>query len=267
MGASNIPQATPNTTIPADDHNALRSALIGDYVPRNSSANAEDVAGSLGQSAFRWLQGYIRTLFIGQVADNISIEADSGDCIIKVGGVERARIPQSVGMQPAGMVSAYSGTTDPDGWIICDGREVDRTTFARLFAAIGTSYGDGNSSTTFDVPDFRGRFLRGADDAGTAEGASGLDPDAGARTAMTGGGNAGNNIGSVQDQSIGAHFHLASPVVGVTDSTYKRGTSHGVTNPDGFDVEQAGQQSSTSDNVNASETRPKNAYVNYIIKT
>lgn len=65
---------------------------------------------------------------------------------------------------PAGAVSAFAGTNltmPPTGWFFCDGSAVSRTTFAALFAAIGTAYGPGDGSTTFHLPDYRGMFLRG----------------------------------------------------------------------------------------------------------
>ena len=63
---------------------------------------------------------------------------------------------------PAGCVTAFAGSgTAPAGWFICDGHEVSRAAYPALFAAIGVTYGDGDGSTTFNLPDFRGRFLRG----------------------------------------------------------------------------------------------------------
>jgi len=64
----------------------------------------------------------------------------------------------------------YYGTTEldgvDDGWILCDGRAVSRVTFANLFSAIGTEYGVGDGSTTFNVPDIRGRASMGRDNIG-----------------------------------------------------------------------------------------------------
>ena len=62
---------------------------------------------------------------------------------------------------PAGSVQAFAGTTPPTDWLICDGRAVSRTVYADLFAAIGTAHGSGDGSTTFNLPDYRGQFLRG----------------------------------------------------------------------------------------------------------
>lgn len=63
-----------------------------------------------------------------------------------------------------GEVRMWAGPTDnpPPGWIVCDGREVSRTTYAALFGAIGENFGPGNETTTFNVPDFRGRSPIGA---------------------------------------------------------------------------------------------------------
>lgn len=61
-----------------------------------------------------------------------------------------------------GTVAAFAGASAPTGWLLCDGSAVSRTTFAALFAAIGTTYGTGDGSTTFNIPDGRGRSLIGA---------------------------------------------------------------------------------------------------------
>jgi microcystin-dependent protein len=68
---------------------------------------------------------------------------------------------------PAGMLAPYAGATAPSGWLLCDGTAKSRTTYADLFTAIGTTYGTGDGSTTFNLPDLRGRVPVGADgDAG-----------------------------------------------------------------------------------------------------
>lgn len=64
---------------------------------------------------------------------------------------------------PLSLVAAFAGTAAPAGWTICDGRALSRTDYAELFALIGTTYGAGNGSTTFNIPDLRGEFIRGWD--------------------------------------------------------------------------------------------------------
>lgn len=70
---------------------------------------------------------------------------------------------------PSGAIMAYGSTTNPAGWLNCDGSAVSRTTYATLFAVLGTSFGVGNGTTTFNLPDLRGRAIAGYD-AGDATG-------------------------------------------------------------------------------------------------
>ena len=65
---------------------------------------------------------------------------------------------------PAGAIMAFAMNSAPDGWLKANGQAVSRSTYSRLFAAIGTLYGAGNGTSTFNLPDLRGEFLRGFDD-------------------------------------------------------------------------------------------------------
>lgn len=67
---------------------------------------------------------------------------------------------------PAGVLAPYAGSAAPTGWLLCHGQAVNRTTFAALFAVLGTTYGAGDGSTTFNLPDMRGRVVAGKDDMG-----------------------------------------------------------------------------------------------------
>ena len=76
---------------------------------------------------------------------------------------------------PAGMVAPFAQTSAPSGWLVCNGNAVSRTSYADLFSAIGTTYGAGDGSSTFNVPELRGEFIRGLDnsrgiDSGRANG-------------------------------------------------------------------------------------------------
>ena len=68
---------------------------------------------------------------------------------------------------PTGMIFPWPGDTPPEGAIVADGRELSRTTYAGLFSIYGTKYGDGDGSTTFNVPDLDGRFIELTTDAGS----------------------------------------------------------------------------------------------------
>jgi len=66
---------------------------------------------------------------------------------------------------PVGCVFPYAGSTAPTGWLFCNGQAVSRTVESQLFAVLGTTYGAGNGTTTFNLPDLRGRVIIGKDTA------------------------------------------------------------------------------------------------------
>lgn len=66
---------------------------------------------------------------------------------------------------PPGTMMAYGGKSVPDGWLLCNGATISRTTYAKLFAAIGTAWGAGDGRTTFKLPDAGGRVMQGVTDA------------------------------------------------------------------------------------------------------
>lgn len=110
---------------------------------------------------------------------------------------------------PTGTVFPFAGTTAPNGWLLCNGSAISRTVYSQLFAVLGSANGSGDGSTTFNIPDYRGRFLRGV------TGASANDPDNSLRIAMASGGNTGNAVGSVQ----GIATSISSGTQGNTKAT------------------------------------------------
>lgn len=97
-------------------------------------------------------------------------------------------------VHPAGSVQSFAMVTPPTGWLKANGALISRTTYSTLFSAIGTTFGAGDGSTTFALPDLRGEFIRGWDDA------RGVD--------------AGRLFGSSQAQAFQAHNHNTSPFLG-----------------------------------------------------
>lgn len=71
------------------------------------------------------------------------------------------------GFVPSGSITAYAGTVAPAGYFLCDGQAISRTTYADLFAVLGTAYGVGDGSTTFNVPNLKGRVIVAADSTQT----------------------------------------------------------------------------------------------------
>jgi microcystin-dependent protein len=110
------------------------------------------------------------------------------------------------GLVPPGFIGPYAGTTAPTGWLLTYGQAVSRTTYAGLYTAIGTAYGAGDGSTTFNLPDLRGRAPFGKDDMGGT---------AASRITNAVSGFVATTLGAVGgDQNIGAHGH------GVTDPSH-----------------------------------------------
>ncbi len=75
---------------------------------------------------------------------------------------------------PKGIVAPFAMTAPPTGWLECNGAQLSRTSYAALFAAIGTTFGAGNGSTTFHLPDLRGEFVRGWDHGRGTDGGRGM---------------------------------------------------------------------------------------------
>ncbi len=182
-------------------------------------------------------------------------------------------------LQPAGTIIASGATVTPQGYLYCNGAAVSRTVFSDLFNAMGTAFGNGDNVTTFNVPDLRGQFLRGQDDA------TGQDPDASSRFAPLGG-NVGDAVGSYQtnvyeshNHSQNAHTHSLSPHV------HNVGLSNGspggilaiqptltaalvsVPGLTGNGTDGISGTTATNNASGGNETRPDNAYVRHYIKT
>jgi len=170
---------------------------------------------------------------------------------------------------PIGSVVAYTMATSPDGWLICNGANINRETYAGLFAVIGTTFGSGDGLTTFTLPNYQGAFLRGTGTNGVYSGPA---------------------LNTSQAHATQTHSHTASSVVtdpghGHTITTYnddynsaggtlapsfsRNDINTTTTNPidsnfTGITV--ATTVNNSTLNVNANETRPYNYGVYWIIK-
>lgn len=125
-------------------------------------------------------------------------------------------------IQP-GTILPFAGTTAPPGWLLCDGSAVSRIVYANLFQKISTNFGNGDGSSTFNLPDMRGRFERGRD------GGIGRDPDRTTRVASNPGGNTGDAVGSAQDHIFNSHSHTNTASVATLGESVDH--NHGNTNP------------------------------------
>lgn len=130
---------------------------------------------------------------------------------------------------PTGIVAPFARNTAPTGWLECDGAAVSRSTYSALFTAISTTWGSGDGSTTFNVPDLRGEFIRGWDHGkGTDSGRSFASSQAGAveshtHTLKLGADNQIGHDASVEgDRTVDTSGSATSGYVGSTGGTETR---------------------------------------------
>lgn len=201
---------------------------------------------------------------------------------------EKATVAESVKSGsngvPVGSIMPYAGSSVsvPEGWLLCDGTAISRTDYDALFAVIDEYWGDGDNSTTFNLPDLRGVFLRGVQ--GTSTSTTWGDPNASSRSSRNSG-NSGNNVGSYQGDEVEEHDHNVSlnsdgsHSHSFSDYHYKdtgddnnyatgSGDDVGIRGTTTHNTASAGSHthSVNESNVGGDENRPVNAYVNYIIK-
>jgi microcystin-dependent protein len=181
------------------------------------------------------------------------------------GAVTQEKLNSSVTLVPTGAVMPFAMNTAPSGWLAANGSTVSRATYSALFAAIGTTYGTGDGSTTFHLPDLRGYFVRG----------SGTNTD----------GSASGTFGAKQADGVISHTHSGTTGNDSPDHThqYNRLTvsDTGNDSPDGSgkswtstDPQTVGASTrhqhlfttSSQSPAGTTETRPRNIAMLYCIK-
>jgi len=141
---------------------------------------------------------------------------------------------------PSGALIYFAMDSAPDGWLKANGATVSRTTFSALFAAIGTTFGAGDGSTTFELPDLRGEFIRGWDDG------RGVD--------------SGRGFGSFQADELKSHSHTLRG----NDGGDNQQPTAAIINPD--DAEEPATDPNTILPTGGPETRPRNVALLACIK-
>ncbi|WNI36450.1 phage tail protein [Chryseobacterium sp. SG20098] len=145
--------------------------------------------------------------------------------------------------QNIGSITAFSYSAIPSSYLVCDGSAVSRTTYSALFAKIGTTYGSGDGSTTFNLPDLRGEFIRG------------LDLGRGVDT--------GRALGTSQTDDFKSHNHsLSSNQLSVSTGTANDNLNNVSTGANRYGL----IQTVTIGNTGGTETRPRNIAMVYAIK-
>jgi microcystin-dependent protein len=151
---------------------------------------------------------------------------------------------------PVGTISPYAGASAPANWLLCDGSAVSRATYAALFAVTGTAYGVGDGSTTFNVPDLRGRIVVGSG-TGAQQGAAGSGVITGgtALTARSVGQFFGDERTELHTHTQNAHSHQFIPKYGGSRGTTVNMDVPGFGNDYGLDNSFIGSTTATNQNT------------------
>lgn len=166
--------------------------------------------------------------------DDSTLEINSDIIRVKDSGITVAKLAAAVQalLLPPGLIAPYGANTAPTGWLLCDGSAVSRSTYAALFAVLSTEFGAGNGSTTFNVPDLRGRAAVGLDNLGGT---------AASRITSAIAGLDGTDLGAAGgDQRLHGHTHTGpSHTHTITDPTHAHtnlvgGSGSGLTSAVGF---------------------------------
>jgi microcystin-dependent protein len=150
---------------------------------------------------------------------------------------------------PVGSIQMWPTDTPPDNWLLCEGQEINRLDYPTLFSTLGVTYGDGDTTTTFNLPDMRGQFVRGWDNT------RGLDPNAGDRTDR-GDGTTGDEVGTIQEDEFDAHVHGLTSIGIGSSGSFLASISNQSNDP----------LTVTTNQTGGDETRPVNIYMAYIIR-
>jgi microcystin-dependent protein len=164
------------TTVAKDSSTGAAKMPVGTTLQRPSVPQFGDTRGNTDSSSMEWFNG------VSWSALNVASAAQVS--FVPFGGISATNVQAAIqeldsekaplsAVTPAGAIMDFAMNAAPTGWLACDGALVSRATYAALFAAIGTTWGAGDGSTTFQLPDMRGYFRRGVgtNSDGTAAGA------------------------------------------------------------------------------------------------
>ena len=172
-------------------------------------------------------------------------------------------------LMPTGSIMPYAGSSAPTGYLLCDGAAISRSTYSTLFGLLATTYGSGDGSSTFNIPDLRGRVIAGQDDMGGAS--------ANRLTGLTGGvdgdvlgGSGGAETHTLATSELPAHDHDVDTAVKSNNTNGVAGNYPTGTNLSSPSAAQLGANTNSIKNTGgggAHNNVQPTIILNYIIKT
>ena len=175
-----------------------------------ASETAAAAAEAAAEAALAVIEAkYAQAILAAHPVGSFYESTDSTSPATLFGGTWQEQIPDG---ELIGTVAAFASDTLPDGWLACDGTAVSRTTYANLFGKIGTTYGSGDGSATFNLPNLTDKFIQGNSTSGAVKSAGlpnitgtiEIDPSVGAACSTRSG------SGALQTNTTGNIFKFAS---------------------------------------------------------
>lgn len=201
---------------------------------------------------------------IGALTDSIAFPVDNGIQTYRSTG---AQLKSFLSLVLPGTLQIYAGSTAPTGYLVCDGSAISRTTYEDLFDICGTTYGVGDGSTTFNIPDLRGVFVRGVG----SQSVSGISYS--------------GTLGAKQSDQTQGHAHVLTdpghthtgkghigvgggPTYDVMETSGVNGANNGINSSStGISIGLPSSDGSNGTPRTGTQTHPANISLNYIIKT
>jgi len=190
LGVGTIATGAPGTNVLVTITGAPPNQKVNFVIPRGNTGEKGDT-GDTGPAG-------------PTVPDDGTVTAAKLASVLNLSG-KTITLPSNL-IVPVGSVIYFPASTPPSGFLKANGAAISRATYAELFALIGTNYGNGNGSTTYNLPDLRGEFLRVWDDG------RGVD--------------SGRGLGTAQGQMIQNHTHAYSTYAGTTSGSNGAESNH-----------------------------------------
>ena len=254
-------------TLRVKDGGITSAKILDGSIVAGDIANSTIVAANIANDTLTGTQIAVDAIGSSELADNAVDTAAIAALAVTTAKITDASVTNAKlaadAVTPTGSITAFAAATGaPTSWLACDGTAISRTTYSALFVVIGTTWGVGNGTTTFNLPDLKGRTLAGVEATAT-------------RLTVATSGIYSTAVGSTGgDQFSSSHTHAQNPHTHITDaitSNTPGGTMVSLASGYWYNPANYGVQAATAVNqyafTGASGNVQPTAIIRYIIKT